>query len=106
MEIQNSCVIHENNKNKHSFYFVSRNSSNLSNISYQLSSHLSSQINPYKLHKSPSNDLINEIKTNEYSLTHNFFDPSESSPPNDFLNKLTIRMQRYQKKDMSLFNEY
>ena len=98
MEIQNSCVIHENNKNKHSFYFAPRKSNNVS--------YLTSQLSHYKLHKSPSNDLINEIKTIEYSLTHNFFDPSESSPPNDFLNKLALRMQRYQKNDINLVNEY
>ena len=29
---------------------------------------------------------------NEYSLKENFFDPSKSSPPNDFLLKLELRI--------------
>ena len=46
----------------------------------------------------------------EYSLKQNFFDPSKSSPPNDFMNKLQIRMQIYNstyvdKKDDSFVNE-
>ena len=32
---------------------------------------------------------------NEYSLKENFFDPSKSSPPNDFLLKLELRMKYY-----------
>ena len=31
----------------------------------------------------------------EYSLKQNFFDPSKSSPPNDFMIKLHMRMNRY-----------
>ena len=31
----------------------------------------------------------------EYSLKQNFFDPSKSSPPNDFMNKLEMRMKIY-----------
>ena len=31
----------------------------------------------------------------EYGLKHNFFDPSKSSPPNDFLLKLQNRMNHY-----------
>lgn len=32
----------------------------------------------------------------EYSLKQNFFDPTKSSPPNDFLNKLRLRMTIYE----------
>jgi hypothetical protein len=32
---------------------------------------------------------------NEYSLKQNFFDPSKSSPPNDFMLKLQLRMSHY-----------
>ena len=32
---------------------------------------------------------------NEYSLKQNFFDPSKSSPPNDFMLKLKLRMSHY-----------
>ena len=31
----------------------------------------------------------------EYSLKQNFFDPSKSSPPNDFMIKLQKRMSAY-----------
>ncbi len=43
----------------------------------------------------------------EYSLKQNFFDPSKSSPPNEFMIKLHMRMNRYytDKKDDSLDNE-
>ena len=32
---------------------------------------------------------------NEYSLKENFFDPSKSSPPNEFMKKLQQRMSIY-----------
>ena len=31
----------------------------------------------------------------EYSLKQNFFDPTKSSPPNDFMLKLQLRMNQY-----------
>jgi hypothetical protein len=43
---------------------------------------------------------------NEYSLSTLFFDPSKSSPPNDFLLKLYARIDKYQKKEDNLCNEY
>jgi hypothetical protein len=42
--------------------------------------------------------LMEEFRNNrqgEYSLKQNFFDPSKSSPPNEFLIKLYIRMSNY-----------
>jgi len=36
--------------------------------------------------------------TSEYSLKQNFFDPSKSSPPNEFMIKLHMRMNMYNKK--------
>jgi hypothetical protein len=42
----------------------------------------------------------NDIE-NEYSLMQNIFDPSKSSPPNEFLLKLQLRMSLYN----SLINE-
>lgn len=38
---------------------------------------------------------------NEYSLKQHFFDPSKSSPPNEFMLKLHLRMSYYN----SLINE-
>lgn len=39
----------------------------------------------------------------EYSLKQNFFDPSKSSPPNEFMIKLHMRMNKFymDKKDDS-----
>jgi hypothetical protein len=56
-------------------------------------------------------NLSTSMKVNspkgEYSLKQNFFDPSKSSPPNEFMIKLHMRMNRYylDKKDDSLDNE-
>jgi hypothetical protein len=36
-----------------------------------------------------------DFSLNEYSLTQNIFDPSKSSPPNEFLLKLQLRMALY-----------
>ena len=36
------------------------------------------------------------FRYNEYSLKQNFFDPSKSSPPNDFMLKLQLRMSHYE----------
>jgi len=35
----------------------------------------------------------------EYSLKQNFFDPTKSSPPNDFMLKLQNRMKSYNSAD-------
>lgn len=43
---------------------------------------------------------------NEYSLTPDFIDPSKSSPPNEFLIKLYARIDKFQKKEINLCNEY
>lgn len=44
-------------------------------------------------------NLTTSMKINsskgEYSLKQNFFDPSKSSPPNEFMIKLYIRMNKY-----------
>ena len=47
---------------------------------------------------------INSPSKGEYSLKQNFFDPSKSSPPNEFMIKLHMRMNRYHmdNKDDSL----
>jgi hypothetical protein len=38
--------------------------------------------------------LKKESFSNNYSLKKNFFDPSKSSPPNEFMIKLHIRMNK------------
>ena len=42
-----------------------------------------------------SNNCNNSNNYIENSLNQNFFDPSKSSPPNDFLIKLNLRMKNY-----------
>ena len=37
-----------------------------------------------------------DFSVNEYSLKQNFFDPSKSSPPNEFMLKLKLRMSHYE----------
>jgi len=58
--------------------------------------------------------LSTTMKEGEYSLKQNFFDPSKSSPPNEFMLKLHKRMNLYNNvnthefvdnKDDSLDNE-
>jgi len=39
----------------------------------------------------------------EYSLKQNFFDPSKSSPPNDFMEKLQKRMSVYNSSNSILY---
>ena len=50
---------------------------------------------------------MNSPSKGEYSLKQNFFDPSKSSPPNEFMIKLRMRMNRYQidKNDDNLDTE-
>jgi hypothetical protein len=60
--------------------------------------------------RSPTNKkgaFYNNKSFNEYSLKQNFFDPSKSSPPNDFMLKLQLRMSFYDSfnKDANLLNE-
>jgi hypothetical protein len=43
---------------------------------------------------SPTNKK-EDFSLNEYSLTQNIFDPSKSSPPNEFMLKLQLRMSLY-----------
>ena len=47
------------------------------------------------------------ISYNEYSLNQNFFDPSKSSPPNEFMLKLQLRMSHHDSfnKSDNLTNE-
>jgi hypothetical protein len=44
---------------------------------------------------SPTNKKVG-FSVTEYSLKQNFFDPSKSSPPNEFMLKLQLRMSHYE----------
>ena len=57
-----------------------------------------SKIIPIKKNLSTSMKDFSNIQ-NEYSLKQNFFDPTKSSPPNDFMLKLQIRMKSYNSSD-------
>lgn len=55
----------------------------------------------------PQISPTNKKMENEYSLNQNFFDPSKSSPPNEFMLKLHLRMSLYNSfiNDDNLINE-
>ncbi len=58
-----------------------------------------------RINKMPiSNNLSTKMKEldtlGEYSLNQNFFDPSKSSPPNEFMLKLKLRMSHYNLLDI------
>ena len=48
------------------------------------------------INKNLSTSMEDTSPKGEYSLKQNFFDPSKSSPPNDFMIKLHMRMSLYQ----------
>ncbi len=48
------------------------------------------------INKNLSTSMKDTSPKGEYSLKQNFFDPSKSSPPNDFMIKLRMRMNLYQ----------
>ena len=57
-------------------------------------------------------NLFTSMKENspkgEYSLKQNFFDPTKSSPPNEFMIKLQMRLSKFDIKenfiDLFIFN--
>ena len=53
---------------------------------------------PIKKNLSTSMKDFSNIQS-EYSLKQNVFDPTKSSPPNDFMLKLQIRMKSYNSSD-------
>ncbi len=61
--------------------------------------HERSQIIPIK------KNLTTQMEVNspkgEYSRKQNFFDPSKSSPPNEFMLKLHMRLSNYNSKGLS-----
>ncbi len=43
----------------------------------------------------PIQQTTTNTQTQEYGLKHNFFDPTKSSPPNEFMLKLRMRSSLY-----------
>ncbi len=64
-------------------------------ISTQCNIHERSIIIP--INQNLSTSMKRPIPISEYSLKQNFFDPSKSSPPNEFMLKLHMRMNIYNK---------
>jgi hypothetical protein len=58
---------------------------------------------PIGINKKISTTMKENSPKGEYSLKQNFFDPSKSSPPNEFMIKLHMRMNKFytDKKDDS-----
>ena len=50
----------------------------------------------------PNYPISNSNTCSEYSLTQNLFDPSQASPPNEFLQKLYKRMQIHEHSTQKL----
>jgi hypothetical protein len=55
--------------------------------------------------KKLSTSMKEPILKREYSLKENFFDPSKSSPPNEFMIKLHMRMNIYNKNYLDNNND-
>ena len=51
--------------------------------------------NPIHIKKILSTSIKINSPTSEYSLKQNCFDPSKSSPPNEFIIKLNMRINKY-----------
>jgi hypothetical protein len=57
--------------------------------------HERSNIIPINIVRNDSSET--QKNNNEYSLKQNWFDPTKSSPPNDFMIKLFTRLYNYEK---------
>jgi hypothetical protein len=53
------------------------------------------------INKNISTYINYSLPQGEYSLKQNVFDPSKSSPPNDFMIKLKMRMAKYNSSYMN-----
>ena len=53
------------------------------------------RIEPISIKKNLSTNMKINSPFGEYSLKQNSFDPSKSSPPNEFMIKLHMRMNKY-----------
>lgn len=60
-----------------------------------MNSLLASKPIPIPVDTQRNSNIVDEILNNEYSLHTNMFDPSKSSPPNEFMKKLQLRMNMY-----------
>ncbi len=59
-----------------------------------------------KINSRENMNIIKEHLSEEYDIKENFFDPSKSSPPNEFMMKLFKRMSYFEgNNDNNLDNE-
>jgi hypothetical protein len=63
--------------------------------------HERSNIIPIKKKLTAHANAISPKAKGEYSLKQHFFDPSKSSPPNEFILKLKMRMSVYNNATMA-----
>jgi len=56
---------------------------------------ISERSNIISIKQNLSTSMKENSPKSEYSLKQNFFDPSKSSPPNDFMIKLHMRMNKF-----------
>ena len=67
----------------------------------QVQSHnINERTNTINIKKNLSTPIKQIPTKGEYSLKQNFFDPTKSSPPNNFMLKLQMRMNVYNKNIM------
>lgn len=62
----------------------------------QSTKHLSyERSDPIRINNVRLKNMKDNLLSDEYSLNHQFFDPSKSSPPNEFMMKLRMRVYSY-----------
>ena len=69
---------------------------------YSNSSYINERSSLIPIKKNLSTQMSVNSPKGEYSLKQNFFDPSKSSPPNEFMLKLHMRVSNY---DSKVYNE-
>jgi hypothetical protein len=72
---------------------------------YSESHYIDERSSIIQIKKNLSTQMKDLSPKGEYSLKQNFFDPSKSSPPNEFMLKLHMRILNYDTKDDSCDNE-
>jgi len=94
-------------------YKLNNQSVNQSNKQYQLNNQIDNQLNNKLINQFHSKSVNIEIKKNtskdnltnynadtyQESLMCNLFDPSKSSPPDEFMIKLYARLNKHSKRD-------
>jgi hypothetical protein len=72
---------------------------------YSSSHYINERSSVIPIKKNLSTQMNVNSPKGEYSLKQNFFDPSKSSPPNDFMLKLHMRISNYDSKNYILTDD-